>query len=295
MRDITVLIPVHNAEKTIAETLDSLEMQTYHNFEILIVNDASNDNTAEIIHQYQSRLPLEVLTLSKNLGVAGALNAGISNISTPYIARIDADDIALPTRLEMQIDYLNANQNIDVCSTWMEVFSEQAEYKTHVLAKPLVDAVIKTSMLQYCSLSHPSTMIRGNFFKDVGVFNESLDFAEDYDLWCRGALLGKCYSNLPDVLTRYRKHDGQVSIQKRQLQYERDLIIKRKYISALLGGESAGYLAEFFSLLSQFINKEIALSVIEQSTPLLFKLEKKVHDEKTYHEMVANSIKRHMR
>ena len=294
MSKLTVLIPGRNVERTLAETLDSLLAQTWQDFQVLLVDDASSDGTADIARAYSSRLRLEVLSLPENAGVAGALNAGLQQITTPYIARIDADDIALPTRLEHQVGFLEANPGIDVCSSWMEIFYEQPGRAPHVLAKPLNDALIKTALVQYCSMSHGASTFRKSFFDDIGLFNVRLDFAEDYDLWCRGALQGKCYANLPEALTRYRQHPGQVGTQKRQLQYERDLTIKRKYISALLGGESPGHLAEFFSLLSVFSSRDIALGVLEQSFPLLMRLGQRVLDQKSYGEMVSQCIRRHL-
>jgi glycosyltransferase involved in cell wall biosynthesis len=295
MASITVLIPARNASRTLAQTLDSLAAQTLKAFDVLIVDDASSDHTAALAQSYAHLMPIEVLSLAENAGVAGALNRGLPRISSPYIARIDADDIAQPTRLEKQFQFLQSNPQVDVCSTAMELFFETPGRPNQMLAKPLDDAVIKTALVQYCSMSHGASMFRKSFFDDVGVFDLRLDFAEDYDLWCRGALLGKRYANLPEALTLYRQHDAQVGQQKRQLQYERDLMIKRKYIGALLGGESPGYLAEFFSLQSVFSNREIASNVLAQSFPLLLTLGQRVMHEKTYSDLVTGCIARHLR
>jgi glycosyltransferase involved in cell wall biosynthesis len=236
------------------------------------------------------------LRLAENAGVAGALNQGLAQIGNRYVCRLDADDIALPTRLEKQLAYLESHPDIDVCSTWMEVFYPPLDGRaSHVLVKPEADASIKTALIQYCALSHPACMLRRSFFDDVGVFDTRLDFAEDYDLWCRGALLGKRYANLQQVLTRYRQHANQVGQQRRQLQYERDLQVKRKYIAALLGGASAGHLPEFFHLLSAFTSRDVALQVIEQSMPLLLRLGRHVGDETLYGEIVSQCMGRHLR
>jgi glycosyltransferase involved in cell wall biosynthesis len=295
MAAITVLIPAHNAQATLAQTLESLCAQTYSDFEVLIVDDASQDNTVAIAQSYAQRLPLRLLGLPTNHGVAGALNAGLQSIVSPLIARIDADDLAQPTRLEKQATFLAANSHIDVCSSWMELFYDATDRANQILAKPADDAAIKTALVQYCAMSHGASLFRKSFFDDVGVFDTRLDFAEDYDLWCRGALLGKCYANLPEALTMYRQHATQVGQQKRQLQYERDLVIKRKYISALLGGTSSGYLAEFFSLQCVFSSQDIAIGVIEQSFPLLLKLGQKVTSEATYNDIVRGCLARHLR
>jgi hypothetical protein len=177
----------------------------------------------------------------------------------------------------------------------MEMFHDEKHHKNTILAKPLGDAAIKTALLQYCSISHPSTLIRKSFFDDVGAFDAELDFAEDYDLWCRGALLGKCYANLPEALTKYRQHENQVSQVKRQLQYDRDLTIKRKYIAGLLGYEPSGHLPEFLHLLTLFSNRDIALTVLTQTIPLILKLGKQVSDQQLFSEIIAGCIERHLR
>jgi len=291
---VTVLIPARNAERTLGETLSSLEAQTYRDFEVLLVNDASTDRTLEVAQSFQSRMGLRILTLDANAGVAGALNHGLAIIDAPYIARIDADDLALPTRLEKQVAFLQAQPGIDVVGTWMEIFYDQPDREARILVKPSDDAAIKTALVQYCSLSHGSAMFRKSFFDDVGCFDLRYDFAEDYDLWCRGALLGKRYANIPEALSRYRQHGMQVGQQKLQLQHDRDMAIKRKYLSALLGGESPGNLAEFFSRRSQFINRDTAVMVIQQSMPLLFKLARKVTDERTLGDIVSECLVRHL-
>ena len=295
MAKITVLIPAHNAAATLAATLDTLVQQTYKDFEVMLVDDASKDNTAAIAQQYAGRLRMNVLSLKQNMGVAGALNAGLASITTPYIARIDADDLAMPMRLEKQIACLESQPHVDVCSTALELFYEDGSRPNHILSKPADDAAIKTALVQYTSMTHGASLFRKSFFDDIGVFDTRLDFAEDYDLWCRGALLGKCYTNLPDALTKYRQHANQVGQQKRQLQFERDLIIKRKYISALLGGQSPGYLAEFFSMLSVFSSREVTIAVLEHSMPLLMKLAQKVPDPKTLDTIVSGCVGRHLR
>jgi hypothetical protein len=108
-------------------------------------------------------------------------------------------------------------------------------------------------------------------------------------------LLGKCYVNLPEVLTKYRQHENQVSQVKRQLQYDRDLTIKRKYIAGLLGSEPTGHLPEFLHLLTLFSNRDIALTVLTQCIPLIVKLGKKVEDAQLFSEIITGCIERHLR
>ncbi len=177
----------------------------------------------------------------------------------------------------------------------METYYPEGGPAGQILVKPEGDAAIKTALLQYCALSHPACMLRRRFFDEGGGFDVALDFAEDYDLWCRGALLGKRYANLPEVLTRYRQHAGQVGQQKRQLQYERDLQVKRRYIAALLGETSAGYLPEFFHLLSAFTSRDVAVQAIVQSMPQILRLGRRVADPALFDAIVAQCMARHLR
>lgn len=295
MTRVTVLIPARNGAKTLAQTLDSLVSQSCADFKVLLVDDASSDGTAALGRSYAGRLEIEVLSLETNAGVAGALNRGLARIDTELVMRLDADDIAMPTRVAKQLAFLDANPQVDVCSSWMEMFYDAPGHAPALLAKPVDDAAIKTAMIQYCAISHPAIMLRKSFFDDVGLYDVRFDFAEDYDLWCRGALLGKCFANLPEALTRYRQHDGQVGKQKQQLQYERDMLVKRKYLGALLGGQPAGHLPEFFSLITRFTTPEIAVTVLQQSMPLLLALGRKIHDPQLFGEIVAACIGRHLR
>lgn len=295
MPAITVLIPARNAAATLGETLDSLVAQTFQDFDVLLVDDASTDATPALAQAYGDRLALRVLSLAENAGVAGALNQGLARIDSPYVARLDADDLALPTRLARQHAFLQEHPDIDVCSSAMVLFHPAGGPPPQVLTKPAGDAAIKTALVQYCALSHPACMLRRGFFEAVGLFDPQLDFAEDYDLWCRGALQGRRYANLPDVLTRYRQHAGQVGQQKRQLQYERDLQIKRRYIAGLLGEAGAGHLPEIFHLLSVFASREVAAEVISQSMPQILRLGRRVADPALYDSLVAQCVARHLR
>ncbi|WP_233827718.1 glycosyltransferase family 2 protein [Paraburkholderia sp. ZP32-5] len=293
MKAATVLIPARNAEQTLAETLESLVRQTFRDFDVVLVDDASTDRTVDIARSFQARLNIRILSPDAHLGVAGAANFGLRVIESAYIARIDADDIAMPTRLEKQFAFLEANPDVDVLGTGMELFYGQPGNKVRTSIKPEDDASIKTALVQICSLSNGSAMFRNSFFRDIGTYDTRLAVAEDYDLWCRGALLGKRYANLPEPLTRYRQR-GTVDVQKLQLERELDLLVKRKYLKALLGGESPHYLAEFFSLMTEFVSRDIAFRVVQQSTPLLFKLSRKVPNETMFGNIVVECLSRHL-
>lgn len=293
MTQVTVLIPAHNAASTLAQTLDSLCAQHLQDFAVLLVDDASQDATAQIALGYRDRLAIEVMTQRRNTGVAGALNAGLAQIRSPYIARLDADDLAQPERLSRQLSWLTAHPETDVCGSALEIFYDQPGQPSQLAIKPADDSAIKTSLIQGNCLAHPSLMLRRSFFDDVGGYDVRYDYAEDYELWCRGALLGKRYANLPEALTRYRVHGGQVSQQKLALQRERDMLVRRRYLQGLLAGSGSAYLAEFFSPLVGFSTREIALAILQQSLPALFRLEQVVADRALFHQLVSHNLARH--
>ena len=296
MPKVSILLPAHNAQGTLAETLHSLSIQSFRDFDVVLVNDASTDETGRIAERFKQSLNIRQLDLAENSGVAGALARGLATIDSPLVARLDADDIAHPLRLERQVALMDAEQGVDVCGTQIGFFSGEfvVGAQLRVLSHPTASSVIKTGLIQYCSLVHGSAIFRREFFDDVGGYDRRFDFAEDYDLWCRGSLLGKQYVNIPEMLTFVRKHGGQVSQAKAGLQFERDIKIKRYYISALLGGDSAGVLPEFFSLQTMYPNQADALALVEQAVPQLIRLGTRIFDEPSYSGIVAACIRRHL-
>jgi hypothetical protein len=291
---LTVVIPVWNAEETLGETLESLVGQTRKDFYVCVVDDCSTDATQAVAQSFANRLKIELIVLPHNVGPGAAANHAIRSIQSRYIARIDADDIAQPNRLEQQLIYLETNSKVDVCSTWMHAFYDDHSHEDYILQKPLDDASIKTALVQYCAISNGASMFRRSFFQDAGLYNESLRDCEDYDLWCRGALLGKTYASLAEPLTKYRQRTTQPDQAQRQAQYQRDLTVKRKYISALLNGAECGHVPEFLHMLTLFSTREVAVNVLQQSMPTLSKLANRVSNEPLFWEIVAGCIGRHL-
>ena len=117
-------MPAYNAEKYIAESIESILSQTFTDFEFIIINDASTDSTKEIIESFQdSRIIL--INNEQNLGVAKSLNIGIATAKGKYIARMDADDISLPERFQTQFNFMEKNPDIDICGSWARMFGDK--------------------------------------------------------------------------------------------------------------------------------------------------------------------------
>jgi glycosyltransferase involved in cell wall biosynthesis len=293
MPKISVVMPTRNAAGTLAASLDSLVAQSFKDFEVVLVNDASTDDTLQIAEGYRNRLLLKIVSVEENQGVAKSINMGLTHTDSEYVARLDSDDIARPDRLDKQIAFMETYASVDVCGSDMEVFSDQ-DANRYLLAHPTGNLEIKTAFVQRCAIAHPSVLARRSFFDSVGQYDPRFDFAEDYELWCRASLLGTQFANISEPLTYYRRHGGQVTLQKAQLQFERDIAIKKKYLIGLLDGAPSGHLAEFLSLQAQFPSKEVATAVLVDCTPALLHLGKRVPHEAEFGRIVSSSIRRHL-
>ena len=128
---ITVLMTVYNGGRFIEKAIKSVLNQTYTNFKFLIIDNKSIDNTKIIIKSFQDNR-IKLIELENNIGQTAALNKGLGLINTKYVARIDADDICLPERIEKQINYLDKNVNVDVLGTWAVQINEDDEVVTHI-------------------------------------------------------------------------------------------------------------------------------------------------------------------
>ena len=295
MPQISVVIPAYNGAEFLAETLSSLAKQTFRDFEVVLVDDGSSDGTAEIADRFSNEMSMRVLVNTKNIGIAASLNRGIAESDSVFIARLDADDLAHPNRLAQQLNFLETSPDIDLCGTHMLTFKSGNASADSVLEYPTSDASIKTMLLQQNALSHPSILMRRSFIVDVGSYDSECDFVEDYDLWCRGVLVGKRYANMEQHLTFYRVHPGQIGQSKFKLQRERDLGVKNRYISALLSGMDPGFLPALFAPFVQFENREAATRALAASTTTLMALGRVAPDASVYAEIVKTCILRNFK
>lgn len=290
---ISVVMPAKNAEATLAESLESLANQTFRDFELVLVNDGSTDATPAIAESFANRMAVRVVHHEASKGVAQSINDGLAASDSEFVLRLDADDLAMPERMAKQLAYLQEHAHIGVCGSHMVMFSAGSDER-QVLAHPTHSAAIRTALLQRCALSHPSLMIRRSVFELAGHYDVRFDFAEDFELWCRASLLGVQFANLPEPLTWYRKHAGQVSHQKAQLQFERDQAIKQRYHAAFLQGEAPGLLPQFLSLQTRYPSREVALMALQHVGPTMTRMARHVPDVDEYGQIVTGSLLRHL-
>ncbi len=203
MFDITVLLPVYNGERYLQETIQSLLAQTYTNFELLIVDDGSTDSSLEIIESFADDR-IKILKNKERLKLSGALNRGMKEAKGKYIARMDADDIAFPDRLQRQFEYMEQHPDVGMCGTAIEIFGE---VKTRNDIYPKTAEEIKAYALFDCPFCHPTVMMRRDLFIKHDLWYDGTYYpTEDYELWTRAIDLFPTV-NLDEVLLRYRVHD----------------------------------------------------------------------------------------
>ena len=199
---VTVLMPVYNGQKHLREAVDGILAQTFPDFEFLVIDDGSTDDTPRILQSLQDAR-ISVIRNDTNAGLAASLNKGIRLARGGLIARMDCDDISLPARLEKQVAFMNANASVGVCGTGAICFGDGKEQRWR---HPASDAAIRARLFFGNSIVHSSAMIRRSVLTDNNLgYDESLDCAQDYDLWTRISRHTKL-ANLDEPLVRYRVH-----------------------------------------------------------------------------------------
>ena len=267
---ITVLMPVFNCAPYIGDAINSILIQTYIDFEFIIVDDCSTDGTLEIIGKIEDP---RIILLSKetNTGYTKSLNLGLNMARGEYIARMDGDDISLPERFNRQVYFMDNNPDVAVCGTWFEYIGEGNQ----LMPFPLTHDAIKILLLEQNPIGHPTAMIRKSILdKNWLRYDETMEPSEDYDLWIRLSAYGQL-ANIGERLLMYRIHDKQVSAIK----------IKRQNLNAL-ACRLKGY-----QLLKPDVKMEDLYydSNIKCSKMNAFKRIKKVHD--TWQELMERNKK----
>ena len=211
MPKISVVMPAYNAEKYIAEAIESILSQTFRDFEFIIINDGSTDKTKEIILSFGDTR-IVYLENEKNLGIVETLNRGLDAARGEYIARMDADDVAMPERFEKQLAYMEKHPEVGVLGCGVYLYDGKENYgERRFSEQPYAVAV---DLLFSCALAHPTVMIRKNVLASSGVqYEAQYHGCEDYRMWTRLVPVTGI-ANLPEPLLRYRKHRGQITAKK---------------------------------------------------------------------------------
>lgn len=214
---ISVNLPVYNAEKYVAQTIESILNQTFTEFEFLILNDGSSDRSGEILTDYAQKDARIRVFSAPNQGVSRSRNQLLHQSQGEWIAVMDADDIALPDRFALQLNYLRHHPEVVCVGGAHDLIDEVGRFLTH-LALPETDAEIqRLALAGHGSICHPCALIRRSAMLQVGGYDETLRSAHDLDLWLKLGEIGQL-ANLIDPVLKYRIHTASVSGQNYRTQ-----------------------------------------------------------------------------
>ncbi|MCC8146527.1 MAG: glycosyltransferase [Bacteroidales bacterium] len=235
--EISVVMPVYNAEIYLKESMESILSQTFENFELIIVDDGSTDKSVDTIKAYND---LRIRLIRRKHDYIYSLNAGMSAAKGKYIARMDADDRMRPERLLVQYNFMEENPDIDICGSWMQTFGENQEQQRIVKYPPTHDAVLRQILFGNV-MGHPSVMMRqkllSHFEKEGEIYNvydKEYIYAEDYNCWIYLIKKGCIFSNIPACLMDYRISENQVTQKKYSAMRECTNRIQREYLEFLI-------------------------------------------------------------
>jgi hypothetical protein len=207
---VSVVMSVFNGQAFLSEAIESILSQTFRNFEFLVVDDGSTDATAGILSTYASRDARMRIFRHENKGRAESLNVGIRLAMGHYIARMDADDIALPDRLQAQVDFMERHIEVGLLGGAVELINTQGQV-LRTVRPPLEDWEIRALMLRYNPMFHPAVVMRKEVALAAGGYRKALLDADDYDLWLRMSERSRL-ANLGKLILQYRIHSEQVSV-----------------------------------------------------------------------------------
>ena len=215
---VSVNMVAHNSEQHIGQSIKSILNQTYTNFELIIVNDGSNDNTLKEINNFNDPR-IKLINLPKNVGIPIARNIALENSNGKYIAIQDSDDISLKHRISKQIQFLEKNTDYGLVGSRAELIDGNGKSLNEIQSQSFNQAETKVMLFFKNCITHSSVIYRSESVKDL-MFNTKMQVAEDYDLIVKITLKEKL-KNLNDVLVKYRVYENNITLDdKLQKKYQ---------------------------------------------------------------------------
>jgi GT2 family glycosyltransferase len=204
---VSVVMSVYNGERYLPEAVESILNQTLQDFEFIVIDDGSTDRTPDILRSYPE---LEVVS-QPNAGLTPSLNRGFRLAQGRYIARMDADDVALPTRFERQVAYLDAHPQVGLLGTAYYQIDDQGKILRQVVM-PCSDHELRLALARYNPFLHSSIMVRKELAEKLGYYDEDERYkcCEDYEFWIRLARRSQL-ANLDEALVKWRLHQANVT------------------------------------------------------------------------------------
>ena len=240
---VSVILPVYNARQHLGAAVESICDQTFRNFELIIIDDGSTDDSRDLLQRYATRdSRVRIITNRTNAGLCNALNEGISAARGSLIARMDADDVSLPDRIERQVGWISSSR-ADVCGGWAQLIGTLTRREWRPWEH---DDALKLQLCFNTPFVHPTVMIRTRLVK-LHLYDEASLHGEDYDLWTRLAYAGAKFTNIQRIVLRYRVHSEQVSKSYPKEQEKSRERSQKRYVSRVIPREDAFKIVSRFS------------------------------------------------
>ena len=274
--NISVVLPAYNCASFLPQAIDSILAQTQTDFELLVVYDHSADNTLEIIEQYVAKDSRVHLVYGEQKRLIGALNLGIATARGQFIARMDADDISLPTRFALQLALMQ-EKGLDFCGTQMLMIDEQSRAIQEV-PMPITPDLITITLACTVPFAHGSVMMRNSFLQTHQLSYQSGAAAEDYQFWCKAYHLGAHFGNVEQFVFQYRYLQQSLSKVHAKVVGQHTSLLRRQYVRDNLQAvqTAIGHLAPWAKQLSTrdatFLLLAAYLVFLQTKSPLVFRV-----------------------
>lgn len=229
---VSVIIPVYNQAQFIGQTIDSVLAQTFTDYEIIVVDDASTDNTAQVLAGYKDHIRL--ISLETNTGPAVTRNIALGMAQGEFIAFLDSDDLWYPRRLDITVSYLRKDFNVDlVCGAWdhinetgrtIEELNQPSKFQSQVDTDFLRTLAVRGNLLATSAL-----LIRRKCFECCGLFDTNLKRSMDWDLWLRMATHGHKIAMIDQPVSRYRRHQGNLTLNSQRMEEATNQVLAKLF------------------------------------------------------------------
>jgi glycosyltransferase involved in cell wall biosynthesis len=283
---ISIILPVFNTDKYLQQSIESILNQTFTDFELIIIDDGSTDNSLKIIQSFDDNR-IKIIQNQTNQGISTSLNKSIDLAQGKYIARMDADDISMPERLKKQVAFLEKNPTIDLVGSSVEFIDAYDNSKNSFDIRDYNQEMLDCLLIFTCPIYHPTIMCKSELLRQFK-YDKFYEGLEDWELWTR-IIETKNIINLPDVLLKYRLHEQNISRQK-------NLIVEQRLEKIL-----AQQLEKYFKMTTQFsinihlqtcaniqLSKKINASTIKRSEEWLRQLENLNTENKYFNTDIFN-------
>ena len=290
---VSILMPIFKTAPFLREAMDSMLSQTFTDFELIVLDDCSPDNADEILDEYKDPRIVRYRG-EKNAGLANVLNVGMQMARGKYIARMDSDDLSVPNRLEVQVDYLEHHPDIDLCSCGMKLFGamedqwiRESDFET-----------LRINALFFSPILHASSVWRRDAFDKQGLrFRQEMVPAEDYDLWCRALSGGLRLVNIPDCLYLYRIHPDQATGNTEKT-LQKEQLVREGFLHTLFPKAEEKDIVSIAAMKpcldpDEFKNKAEKLQALNSEAPFFNEEKLRAYLKKHYKYLVGETLREH--